>query len=122
VLNRVIMKAWRGSAPAQINMPRDYWTQVIDIELPQMVRFERPPAARQAIAQAAALLSNAKFPVILSTAPAWCSAAPSRIWQAGRTADAPVCSNYQHNDAFPRLASRCSSARWATTAPRPRWS
>jgi sulfoacetaldehyde acetyltransferase len=23
VLNRVIMKAWRGSAPAQINMPRD---------------------------------------------------------------------------------------------------
>jgi sulfoacetaldehyde acetyltransferase len=23
VLNRVIMKAWRGSAPAQMNMPRD---------------------------------------------------------------------------------------------------
>ena len=27
VLNRVIEKAWRGSAPAQINVPRDYWTQ-----------------------------------------------------------------------------------------------
>jgi sulfoacetaldehyde acetyltransferase len=26
-------------------MPRDYWTQVIDIELPQIVRFERPAAA-----------------------------------------------------------------------------
>src|SRR3546814_10038905 len=37
VLNRVIEKAWRGSAPAQINVPRDYWTQVIDIELPQRV-------------------------------------------------------------------------------------
>ena len=28
VLNRVIEKAFRGSAPAQINVPRDYWTQV----------------------------------------------------------------------------------------------
>ena len=33
VLNRVIEKAIRGSAPAQINVPRDYWTQVIDIEV-----------------------------------------------------------------------------------------
>jgi len=31
VLNRVIEKAWRGCAPAQINVPRDFWTQVIDI-------------------------------------------------------------------------------------------
>ena len=34
VLNRVIAKAKRLSAPAQINVPRDYWTQVIDITLP----------------------------------------------------------------------------------------
>src|SRR3546814_10226895 len=47
VLNRVIEKAWRGSAPAQINVPRDYWTQVIDIELPQRVRFERPARSEE---------------------------------------------------------------------------
>ena len=41
VLNRVIEKAIRGSAPAQINVPRDYWCQVIDIELPPIVRLER---------------------------------------------------------------------------------
>src|ERR1044071_3400837 len=29
VLNRVILKAKRLSAPAQINIPRDYWTQEI---------------------------------------------------------------------------------------------
>ncbi|KAG1700594.1 putative sulfoacetaldehyde acetyltransferase [Nymphon striatum] len=29
VLNRVIEKAWRGCAPAQINVPRDFWTSVI---------------------------------------------------------------------------------------------
>ena len=39
VLNRVIEKAWRGCAPAQINVPRDYWTHVIDIELPQIVKL-----------------------------------------------------------------------------------
>ncbi len=44
VLNRVIEKAWRGCAPAQINVPRDFWTQVIDVELPQIVRLERPSA------------------------------------------------------------------------------
>jgi sulfoacetaldehyde acetyltransferase len=49
VLNRVIMKAWRGSAPAQMNIPRDMWTQVIDVELPQVVRFERPAGGDQAI-------------------------------------------------------------------------
>ena len=36
-LNRVILQAKRASAPAQINIPRDYWTQVIDIELPAIV-------------------------------------------------------------------------------------
>jgi len=41
VLNRVIIKAKRLSAPAQINVPRDYWTQVIDINLPAIVDFER---------------------------------------------------------------------------------
>ncbi|MGB0692013.1 MAG: thiamine pyrophosphate-binding protein [Pseudomonadales bacterium] len=68
VLNRVISKAIRLSAPAQINVPRDYWTQVIDIELPQIVSFERPAGGAEAIAKAAALLSDASFPVILSGA------------------------------------------------------
>ena len=68
VLNRVILKAKRGSAPAQINVPRDFWTQVIDIELPSIIEFERPSGGATAIAEAASLLSNAKFPVILSGA------------------------------------------------------
>ena len=52
VLNRVIEKAFRGSAPAQINVPRDYWTQVIDIELPPIVRFERQGGGKDAIEKA----------------------------------------------------------------------
>ena len=42
VLNRVILKAKRLSAPAQLNIPRDFWTQVIDVNLPAIVEFERP--------------------------------------------------------------------------------
>src|SRR3546814_10354533 len=68
VLNRVIEKAWRGSAPAQINVPRDFWNQVIDIELPAVIKLERPAGGREAVAEAARLLSEAKFPVILNGA------------------------------------------------------
>jgi len=101
VLNRVIEKAWRGSAPAQINVPRDYWTQVIDIDLPQIVRLERPRGGEDAIAQAAELLSEAEFPVILNGAGVVLAGAiPASVALAERLS-APVCCNYQHNDAFP---------------------
>ncbi|MBW2396115.1 MAG: sulfoacetaldehyde acetyltransferase [Deltaproteobacteria bacterium] len=101
VLNRVILKAWRGSAPAQINVPRDFWTQVIDIELPQMVRFERSAGGRQAIADAAALLSGARFPVILNGAGVILGDAIPASQALAERLSAPVCCNYQHNDAFP---------------------
>ena len=101
VLNRVIEQAWRGSAPAQINIPRDYWTQVIDIDLPAIVRFEPPSGGAAAIAQAAELLSAADFPVILNGAGVVIGGAiPATVSLAERL-DAPVCCNYQHNDAFP---------------------
>ena len=101
VLNRVILKAWRGSAPAQINVPRDFWTQVIDIDLPQMVRFERPSGGKQAISDAAALLSEARFPVILNGAGVILSEGIPASQALAERLSAPVCCNYQHNDAFP---------------------
>ncbi len=101
VLNRVIEKAWRGSAPAQINVPRDYWTQVIDIDLPQIIRFERPSGGKRAIAEAAALLSEARFPVILNGAGVVLGGAIDASMALAERLSAPVCCNYQHNDAFP---------------------
>ena len=101
VLNRVILKAWRGSAPAQINVPRDFWTQVVDIELPQMVRFERPSGGQKAIAEAAALLSEARFPVILNGAGVILADGIPASQALAERLSAPVCCNYQHNDAFP---------------------
>lgn len=101
VLNRVIMQAWRNSAPAQINIPRDMWTQVIDVDLPQVVAFERPSGGEEAVAEAAKLLSEAKFPVILSGAGVVLGGAIPDVVALAERLDAPVASNYQHNDSFP---------------------
>ena len=101
VLNRVIEKAHRQSAPAQINMPRDFWTQVIDIELPNRVKIERTQGGEDAIAEAAAMLSAASFPVILSGAGVVIGGAIEATKQLAERLDAPVCSGYQHNDSFP---------------------
>ncbi|MBU2580431.1 MAG: sulfoacetaldehyde acetyltransferase [Alphaproteobacteria bacterium] len=101
VLNRVIEKAWRGSAPAQINVPRDFWTQVIDIELPQIINLKHPGGDPEAIQRAADLLSEAKFPVILNGAGVVLAGGIDASRQLAERLDAPVCCNYQHNDAFP---------------------
>ena len=101
VLNRVILKAQRGRAPAQINVPRDFWTQVIDVELPAIVRFEPPAGGEAAIAAAAKLLSEAAFPVIISGAGVVLGEAIPQTVALAEALDAPVCSGYQHNDSFP---------------------
>ena len=101
VLNRVILNAKRASAPAQINMPRDFWTQVIDIDLPEVVEFERPSGGDSAIEQAAELMSNAKNPVILNGAGVVLAGAIPASMALAERLTAPVCVGYQHNDAFP---------------------
>ena len=101
VLNRVILNAKRMSAPAQINVPRDYFTQVIDIDLPRIVEFERPTGGDHALSEAAALLSSAKFPVILNGAGVVLAGAIPASMALAERLDAPVCVGYQHNDAFP---------------------
>ena len=100
-LNRVILEAKRASAPAQINLPRDYWTQVIDIDIPEIINFERPGGGEKAVKEAAELLTNAAFPVILSGAGVVLSDAINTTKQLAEILDAPVCCGYQHNDAFP---------------------
>jgi sulfoacetaldehyde acetyltransferase len=102
VLSRVITKAKRASAPAQINVPRDFFTQVVDIELPAVVEFELPSGGASAVTEAAALLSDAKNPVILNGAGTVLSAGGIEASKAlAERLDAPVCVGYQHNDAFP---------------------
>ena len=100
-LNRVILQAKRASAPEQINVPRDFWTQVIDIELPAIVEFERPSGGDEALNAAATMLSEAAFPVFLNGAGVVIGGAIGSSMALAERLDAPVCCGYQHNDAFP---------------------
>ena len=102
VLTRVIAKAKRLSGPAQINIPRDFWTQVVDIEIPEPIEFEASPGGENSVKAAADLLSNAKNPVILNGAGVVLSKGGIAASMAlAEKLDAPVCVGYQHNDAFP---------------------
>ncbi len=102
VLTRVIAKAKRLSGPAQINIPRDFWTQVVDIEIPDPIEFEVSPGGENSVAQAAEMLSNAKNPVILNGAGVVLSKGGIAASRAlAERLGAPVCVGYQHNDAFP---------------------
>ncbi|QFT97781.1 Sulfoacetaldehyde acetyltransferase [Roseovarius sp. THAF8] len=102
VLARVISQAKRLCGPAQINIPRDFWTQVVDIEIPHAIEFEVSPGGTKSVAEAAALLSEAKNPVILNGAGVVLSKGGIEAsMELAERLTAPVCVGYQHNDAFP---------------------
>jgi len=102
VLTRVIAQAKRQSAPAQLNIPRDMWTKVVDIEIPEPIEFEHSSGGGKSVSDAAKLLSEAKNPVILNGAGVVLSKdGISASMKLAERLDAPVCVGYQHNDAFP---------------------
>ena len=102
VLTRVIAQAKRQSAPAQLNIPRDMWTKVVDIEIPEPIDFEHSSGGGKSVSDAAKLLSEAKNPVILNGAGVVLSKGGiNASMKLAEQLDAPVCVGYQHNDAFP---------------------
>ncbi len=102
VLARCIAQAKRLSGPVQLNIPRDFWTQVIDVEVPTPIEFEASSGGANSVSEAAALLSGAKNPVILNGAGVVLSKGGIEASKVlAERLDAPVCVGYQHNDAFP---------------------
>ena len=102
VLTRVIAQAKRQSAPAQLNIPRDMWTKIVDVEIPEPIEFEHSGGGGKSVSDAANLLSEAKSPVILNGAGVVLSKGGiSASMKLAEQLDAPVCVGYQHNDAFP---------------------
>ncbi|WP_299685623.1 sulfoacetaldehyde acetyltransferase [uncultured Tateyamaria sp.] len=102
VLTRVISQAKRLSGPAQLNIPRDFWTQIIDVEIVDPIEFEVSPGGENSVKDAAKLLSEAKNPVILNGAGVVLSDGGIDASMAlAERLTAPVCVGYQHNDAFP---------------------
>ena len=122
VLNRVILKAKRLSAPAQINVPRDYWTQVIDIALPAIVEFERPAGGAEAIAEAAQAAVGGEVPGHPVGRRRRDRQRDPGMRGAGREARCAGLQRLPAQRQLPRQPSARRAARSATTARRRRWS
>jgi sulfoacetaldehyde acetyltransferase len=100
-LTRCFQRARQHSAPVQFNIPRDYFCQVIDCEIPDPIKPGRQLGDQESVTAAAELLSSAKFPVIVAGAGVVLSDAVDECKQLAECLGAPVANSYLHNDSFP---------------------
>ena len=100
-LTRCFQRARQHSAPVQFNIPRDYFCQVIDVEIPEPIMPGRQLGDQAVVDKAAEMLGSAKFPVIVSGAGVVLSDAVEECKQLAECLGAPVANSYLHNDSFP---------------------
>ena len=63
--SRAFDRALLELGPTQLNIPRDYFYGDIECEIPRPLSIERGAGGEQSLDEAAALLAEAKFPVII---------------------------------------------------------
>lgn len=100
-LTRCFQRARQHSAPVQFNVPRDMFSQVIDVEIPDPILPGRQPGDQDKVNQAAEMLAGAKYPVIVSGAGVVLGDAVEECKQLAEILGAPVANSYLHNDSFP---------------------
>lgn len=87
--------------PTQLNIPRDFFYGDGEYEIPTPITVERGAGGEHALDDAVALLAKAKFPVILSGGGIIMGGGMDAAVRLAELLDAPVCTSYLHNDAFP---------------------
>jgi len=98
---RCFDRAMSEMGPTQLNIPRDYFYGEIKAEIPQPSRLDRGPGGEKSLNEAAALLANAKFPVIISGGGVVMGDAIEECKALAERLGAPVVNSYLHNDSFP---------------------
>jgi sulfoacetaldehyde acetyltransferase len=98
---RCFDRALAEMGPTQLNIPRDYFYGDIDVEIPQPRRLDRGPGGEQSLAEAAELLANARFPVIISGGGVVMADGVAECQALAERLGAPVVNSYLHNDSFP---------------------
>ncbi len=99
--HRAFTLALAERGPVQINIPRDYLYGQIDAEISQPQLIERSAGGADSLAEAARLLGEAKFPVILSGGGVAMANGVQEVRMLAEFLSAPVATTYLHNDAFP---------------------
>ncbi|AOB31509.1 sulfoacetaldehyde acetyltransferase [Bordetella sp. H567] len=98
---RCFDRAMAEMGPAQLNIPRDYFYGDIKAEIPQPRRLDRGPGGDESLEQAAQLLAQARFPVIISGGGVVMGDAVEECKALAERLGAPVVNSYLHNDSFP---------------------
>jgi sulfoacetaldehyde acetyltransferase len=98
---RCFDRAMSEMGPTQLNIPRDYFYGEIEVEIPQPHRLDRGPGGEQSLDEAAELLANAKFPVIISGGGVVMADGVEECKAFAERLGAPVVNSYLHNDSFP---------------------
>jgi len=98
---RCFDRALSEIGPTQLNIPRDYFYHESVTEIPQPRRLDRGPGGDQSLDEAAALIAQAKFPVIISGGGVVMADAVEECKALAERLGAPVVNSYLHNDSFP---------------------
>lgn len=98
---RCFDRAMSEMGPTQLNIPRDYFYGEIEVEIPQPSRLDRGPGGENSLNEAAELLAQAKFPVIISGGGVVMGDAVEECKALAERLGAPVVNSYLHNDSFP---------------------
>ncbi|MDG1367065.1 MAG: sulfoacetaldehyde acetyltransferase [Acidimicrobiales bacterium] len=98
---RCFDRAMSEIGPTQLNIPRDRFYGDIDVEIAEPMRIDRGPGGERTLREAADLLAEATFPVMVSSGGVVMGdAVPEAIALAERLG-CPVVNSYLHNDSFP---------------------
>lgn len=93
--------AMNERGPTQLNIPRDFFYHEADYTIPRPNRVEKSAGGPTSLAAAAALIKTAKNPVILAGGGVVIGEATEDLKALAEFLQAPVCTTYLHNDAFP---------------------
>jgi sulfoacetaldehyde acetyltransferase len=98
---RVFDRAMSEIGPTQLNIPRDYFYGEITAEIPRPQRLDRGAGGERSLNEAAELLANAAFPVIISGGGVVMADGVEACKALAERLGAPVVNSYLHNDSFP---------------------
>lgn len=105
---RCFDRAMSDIGPTQLNIPRDYFYGELETAVPEPKRLDRGPGGEASLDEAAELLAQAEFPVILSGGGVVQADGVEECTTLAERLGAPVVNSYLHNDSFP-----ASHPQWA---------